>query len=514
MEIPKEDVAEINELRSVEQRQLVEELILQLHEIGAVKLGNFKLKSGVMSPIYVDLRVLPSHPRVLERVVDSMWRCLTASVGEQEARKRFTHVCGVPYGALPFAAAIAIKHQVPMVICRKEAKDYGTKSLVEGVFKKDEKVLILEDVITSGISIQETSTNLRSAGLTVEEAVVFLDRQQGGRQRLAALEGGLAVTVHAVTSLRQMLETLKAHGRIEDSLLDSINAYLASMAQVSPAAAATTAAAAEKPKVLAFAERVDKCQSAVGKKLLRLMEQKKSNLSVAADVTSKSELLTLADKLGPHICMLKTHADIVRDWDANTGKELKELADKHHFLLFEDRKFADIGYVAQQQYGGGPFGICDWADVVTVHLVAGASVVTSLKETAAQKGQERGALLIAQMSTADAASKQEEGSVERALAAARAHTDFVVGFICQENVLAKNPEESASFLYCTPGVRIGSQGDGLGQTYRTPEMVIDSGCDVAIVGRGVCSAADPVAAAREYQEKAWAAYTARCSASQ
>jgi uridine monophosphate synthetase len=63
--------------------------------------------------------------------------------------------------------------------------------------------------------------------------------------------------------------------------------------------------------------------------------------------------------------------------------------------------------VAQQQYGGGPFGICDWADVVTVHLVAGASVVTSLKETAAQKGQERGALLIAQMSTADAASKQE-----------------------------------------------------------------------------------------------------------
>ncbi|ELR19526.1 orotidine 5'phosphate decarboxylase [Acanthamoeba castellanii str. Neff] len=497
MEIPKEDVAEINELRSVEQRQLVEELILQLHEIGAVKLGNFKLKSGVMSPIYVDLRVLPSHPRVLERVVDSMWRCLTASVGEQEARKRFTHVCGVPYGALPFAAAIAIKHQVPMVICRKEAKDYGTKSLVEGVFKKDEKVLILEDVITSGISIQETSTNLRSAGLTVEEAVVFLDRQQGGRQRLAALEGGLAVTVHAVTSLRQMLETLKAHGRIEDSLLDSINAYLASMAQVSPAAAATTAAAAEKPKVLAFAERVDKCQSAVGKKLLRLMEQKKSNLSVAADVTSKSELLTLADKLGPHICMLKTHADIVRDWDANTGKELKELADKHHFLLFEDRKFADIGYVAQQQYGGGPFGICDWADVVTVHLVAGASVVTSLKETAAQKGQERGALLIAQMSTADAASKQEEGSVERALAAARAHTDFVVGFICQENVLAKNPEESASFLYCTPGVRIGSQGDGLGQTYRTPEMVID-----------------PVAAAREYQEKAWAAYTARCSASQ
>lgn len=126
-----------------------------------------------------------------------------------------------------------------------------------------------------------------------------------------------------------------------------------------------------------------------------------------------------------------------------------------------------------------------------------------------------------------------EGSVERALAAARAHKDFVLGFICQENVLAAHPEESPSFLYCTPGVRIGtapidigmfitssddqfytdSQGDGKGQTYRTPETVIvrslalqslllvqrvnispsiqSSGCDVAIVGRGICSAEVP-----------------------
>jgi len=494
-------------IRRVMDLKYTEQLILDLHAIGALKLGNFKLKSGVMSPIYVDLRVLPTHPHLLERVADSMWCCFTAAAGEQATKERF-HVCGVPYGALPFATAFAIKHNIPMLICRKEVKDHGTGKLIEGVFEAGETCLILEDVITSGISIQETSSNLRRAGFVVGQAVVFLDREQGGRQRLASLENGEAIQVHAVTTLRQMLEVLKAHGRIDVSLLSNINDYLASMSNITLSPAQTPVA---PKKVVSFSERVEKCHSPVGKKLLRLMEQKKSNLVVAADVMSKSELLSLADNLGPHICMLKTHADIIQDWDSHTGTQLKELAQKHNFLLFEDRKFADIGFVAMQQYGKGFLGICDWADIVTVHLVAGASVIASLKEVAAQKGEERGALLIAQMSTADAASKQDEGSIERALQAARAHQDFVVGFICQENILAKCPDESPAFLYCTPGVRIGSPGDGLGQTYRTPEMVMESGCDVVIVGRGVCTAQDPVAEARKYQERSWASYALRVS---
>jgi uridine monophosphate synthetase len=117
--------------------------------------------------------------------------------------------------------------------------------------------------------------------------------------------------------------------------------------------------------------------------LFHLMAIKKTNLCLSADVTTSSELLAIAEELGDSICLLKTHVDIISDISDRTLGQLKEIAERKHFLVFEDRKFGDIGSTVQKQYTAGPYSIAKWAEIATAHIFPGASVVTALKEAAA-----------------------------------------------------------------------------------------------------------------------------------
>lgn len=243
---------------------------------------------------------------------------------------------------------------------------------------------------------------------------------------------------------------------------------------------------------LRFGERAQYCTNPVAKRLCEIIEEKKTNLSVAADVTTKKELLEIADQVGPYICLLKTHIDIIEDFDWDLIEQLQALAQKHNFLLFEDRKFADIGNTVKMQYAQGIYKIAEWADIVNAHTVPGPGIIQGLKEIGAPKN--RGLILLPQMSSAGNLASGEYTQKTIAMA----QDDFVIGFIAREK-LSDDPR----LLHFTPGVKLQEGGDGLGQQYFTPQKAIERGSDIIIVGRGIIQADDPAVEAQKYRDASW-----------
>ena len=469
-----------------------EALVVRLYQIQAVKFGEFTLKSGLVSPIYVDLRVIVSYPDVVASVAAAMWARVL------EGGAKFDNMCGVPYTALPIATCMSLAHGSPMLMRRKEVKDYGTKKAIEGAFEKGQTCLIVEDLVTSGASVMETVELLLAEGLQVKDVVVLIDREQGGAARCAS--NGLKL--HSAFTLSYMLDVLTGKGLVDDDVAAKVRAFVAANQTFN--AGSTPAPPAPPPafKRLPYADRASLAACPAGADLFRLIDRKRSNLAVAADVPSTDTLLSLADAVGPSICVFKTHVDALDRWTQADADALTALAAKHDFIIFEDRKFADIGNTVVSQYGGGIYKIADWAHLTNAHLVPGPGIIDGLRTVGGAKG--RGLLLLAEMSSKGALTTPSYAA--SVAAAAEANPDFVCGFISQ-TPSTWTPPASPGMIHMTPGVQLAAGGDALGQQYNTPSRVVgECGTDVIIVGRGIVAAVDPAAAAEQYRAAGWTAY--------
>lgn len=194
--------------------ELLQNIADGLLSVGCVKFGSFTLKSGMISPIYLDLRLLVSYPELLRKVAHAYAIILKGLA--------FDRLAALPYAALPIGTAISLSGDWSLIYPRKEVKAYGTQAEIEGEYHPGEKVVVIDDLATTGGSKFEVIDKLEQAGLLVHDVVVLIDRQSGARRALA----GKGYQLHAVFTLTELLDYWEAAGKVAPEKIAEVRQFL------------------------------------------------------------------------------------------------------------------------------------------------------------------------------------------------------------------------------------------------------------------------------------------------
>ena len=190
------------------------ELSRILHKIGAIKFGTFKLASGRVSPYYIDLRIVPSFPDAFQRVCNLYVKLLEKDLGAENVNR----IAGIPTAGIPFASAVSYLMKKPFIYIRPKVKLHGRERRIEGVLMPGDRVLLVDDLITTGLSLMKAAKAIKAEGGVVKDALVMLEREEGGKQRL--LKDG--IRLHYLLTAREAAAKLYELGAIEEDQLKTI----------------------------------------------------------------------------------------------------------------------------------------------------------------------------------------------------------------------------------------------------------------------------------------------------
>jgi orotate phosphoribosyltransferase len=185
-----------------------------LNKIGALQFGAFKLSSGKISPYYIDLRIVPSFPDAFKKVCDFCVSFIKSEVGD----KNLDRVAGIPVAGIPFASLIAYNLRKPFLYVRKGVRFHGRQRRIEGTLAPGDHVLLIDDLITTGLSLKKAAKAIVAEGGVVADAVVVLDREEGGREKLE-ISG---IKLHAMLNVSEIAKTLCEIGAVDEEQLKTI----------------------------------------------------------------------------------------------------------------------------------------------------------------------------------------------------------------------------------------------------------------------------------------------------
>lgn len=348
------------------------DLIQELHNINIFQYGNFILKNGKKSNIYCDFKKIVSYPELLIKICLELGELINFKIYEKDN----LIITGIPTGGYIYANGISFLCNVPNILLRSFPKEYANKKLIEGEYK-NQNLIIVDDVITSGNSILETIKIFEQMNFVIKEIVVVLDREEGGIELIK----NKGYSIKSLFSLSQLYSPLK------QSILYNDRSMIQNISQ--------------------------------------LIKQKQTNLVFALDNTENiSNALDLLNNIGSHILGVKIHTDIFdfQNLPMIIG-HIQQLKKKHKFLIIDDRKLADIGNISLKQINQ----IKKWADLVTVYGITGKDMIQELNKV------DIGIILIHSLSTRDNMLDIKYSYTMKKIAH---QFNNVVGFITQKKVIS------------------------------------------------------------------------------
>ena len=382
-------------------------MIQKLYEKNIIKRGKFKLKSGEISNIYIDLRNVISYPEIHQGICFEIIKNIN---------KDIDIICGTPYGAVSYTSYISILNNIPMIFLRKEIKNHGTQKLIEGIYSKNNKVLLIEDVTTTGNSVIETAQILEKEGLIISQIITIVSRNNN-------------------KNIFYKNIPIKYLYHINDINNEKINIYR------------------------------------------EIINKKKSNICLAADIENMDELFKIIEDIGEYICILKIHSDIISDFFINyelNCKKLNELKNKYNFRIWEDRKLADIGNIMIRQVNK----ISEWADIVSIHPISGNKSLENIKNI--------DIITIVEMSSEGHLMNEQ---YQKEVIKISENNNNVIGVVSQHKV-------SDKLLHFVPGISLNKNSDNLGQTYNKPED--KEFADIYVIGRSIYLSDNPKEEIKKY----------------
>ncbi|WP_185871752.1 orotate phosphoribosyltransferase [Blattabacterium cuenoti] len=445
-----------------------EQFFLEIYNLGIIKFGNFTLKSGMNSPIYIDFRPIASRPDLLIKLSD----LLISEVPSYD----FELICGVPYAALPIATTLSLRSKIPLIIKRKENKGYGTERMIEGIYKTGQNCLIIEDVITSGDSLLKTVIDLEKEGLIIKNIMSILDREQGGIENIKKR----GYNIRTLFRIGEIFKILEKKNFLKEKEIHIIQFFFLKRNTKN-----------FQNKRISYEEKKEIISHPIGKKLIDITLKKKTNLIVSADLIYTQNILKLVNLIGDLICGLKLHVDIINDFSYSFINYLKNISIEKNFLLLEDRKLCDVSSTNHLQLHYGIHKISSWADIITAHVLSGSMSIQNLNIP-----PNMGLITISEMSSHGRLS--DDNYIRKALNISL-NNPKVIGTVAQRKV-------DNRLLLFTPGIHF-DEKKNIGNNYIHPIQAFEKNrSDFIIVGKAIYQSLNPKIVAEKYRNVGWKAY--------
>jgi uridine monophosphate synthetase len=438
-------------------------LLNKFYYLDVIKYGDFTLKSGVKSNIYIDFRKLVNYPQFfsyLEQLIDLMYPKLFEGN---------IKLMPIPMGGLPLGNYLSFAKEIPQVMIRDKPKDHGTKKIIEGIYSREDSFIIVEDVITSGASIKEALTNLQTYKIDyLEYNAILCICNRGSQSTISIPNTDKTIPIYSIFSL------------------DDIENYITSV----------------KSGIL-----VDYfvSQSIFCNELYNIASVKKSNIILSCDFMSDKEILSIIEETGNKLVAVKLHLDTItsKGNDLYNYNEFSDrliaLKQRYNFLIIEDAKYADIEAIMYEKIHQSRLMIMAIADALTIHAISGLSVLEN-------ENIKLPMIIVSEMSTDDNMIDVEYSKKIVKKLSDVSTLKLLGGLVCQNNV----PKFIRPFEYLTmsPGINLEETRDTNNQRYKIPDNDKQNKLGMFwIVGRGITKYKNDVEKLQNrlelYCEKGW-----------